>query len=150
MSQQLFKVEATAMISAQITRFEVQGNQMLDRNLIAGFEIGSATNIGINEAQKVLQLQLALTLQAIDNQQKKLNYQASIESLFSFYVDNLEDFVIEQDNEKLYQGELAATLVGISYSTLRGMLPFVAKGTPIEQFLLPIVNPSLLIPINNE
>jgi len=141
-----FKVEATAMISGKINRFEVHGNQMLDRNQIAGFDLGSATKFNIEETKKLFHLKLRLTFQAFDNVQKNLNYKATIESAFSFYVENLNDFAVKQEkNGALYNSELAITLAGMAYSTLRGMLMYASKGTPLDGYIIPIVDPSLLV-----
>lgn len=62
-----------------------------------------------------------------------------------FMIDNLEDFILEEENA--VSSELSAILVGLVYSTLRGILFDRTKGTIFEGLLLPIIAPKALLQI---
>ena len=150
MEQSKFSIEQTLMISAQILNFQINDNQLLDKSSITGFDMEIGSQVDIREKEKLVKIVLSVELTAI-NINEKLDYKAQIQGEFVFFVENFMDFIIENTGEeKILHGELGATLAGISYSTFRGMILFAAKGTVVEHFILPIINPTILIPLVTE
>ncbi len=72
---------------------------------------------------------------------------AHVSARFDFKIKGLKTFIEENTEDKALNMEtnLAATLVGIMYSTLRGMLIVKAKDTILEKITLPVLNPFQII-----
>ncbi|MCS4165225.1 hypothetical protein [Sphingobacterium sp. BIGb0116] len=69
------------------------------------------------------------------------------EYLYDFYfkVDNMLDFLSEKDGRAAFTGQLLGTLIGLSYSTLRGILYSRLAETNLNGIILPVVNPNDLL-----
>ena len=69
------------------------------------------------------------------------------EYLYDFYfkVENMLDFVSELDGKTAFTGQLLGTLIGLSYSALRGILYSRLAETNLNGVILPIVNPNELL-----
>ncbi len=61
---------------------------------------------------------------------------------FVFEIPNLDDFHTMEDDKVKFESTLASVLIGISYSTLRGILLQYWKGT---DFVLPIIEPGKIL-----
>lgn len=64
---------------------------------------------------------------------------------FYFKVENMLDFVSEVNGKTAFTGQLLGTLIGLSYSTLRGILYSRLAETNLNGVILPIVNPNELL-----
>jgi hypothetical protein len=82
-----------------------------------------------------------------------LNYQKENEKVelmsycgaVNFLINNFQDVVHVNNNDVDMNEALESTLVSITYSTLRGMIVLRTLGTPLAQFILPIINPMILV-----
>lgn len=61
---------------------------------------------------------------------------------FIFHVPNLENFYTNEDNKVIFNGIFVSTLIGISYSTLRGILLQLWQKSG---FILPIIEPNKIL-----
>lgn len=65
---------------------------------------------------------------------------------FHFVVDNLEQmYTLPEGGDPLFESQFGATLAGISYSTLRGVIFEKLQHTLWGQIILPIVNPNKIL-----
>jgi hypothetical protein len=60
-------------------------------------------------------------------------------------VDNLKELVQIQGSISTIDGRLAATVLGIAYSTARGIVVERTQGTFFNGAILPVINPSSLL-----
>jgi hypothetical protein len=72
---------------------------------------------------------------------------ANLSARFDFKIKDLKNFVEENPENKVLnmKPNLAATVVGIMYSTLRGILIVKAQDTILEKITLPVLNPFQII-----
>ena len=72
-----------------------------------------------------------------------------IETLYVFIVDNLGKYVVTKDTktEFIDKKNLAflASLIGLSYSTSRGIVLEKCRGTIVETQVMPVINPMKFI-----
>ncbi|QQD13401.1 hypothetical protein [Sphingobacterium sp. UDSM-2020] len=61
---------------------------------------------------------------------------------FIFEVENMLDFLVEVEHKKVFTKQIVGTLVGISYSTLRGLIYGKMSETNLNGFVLPVINPN--------
>jgi hypothetical protein len=71
---------------------------------------------------------------------------AHISARFYFHVKNLKNLVEEKEDKSLIMNtHLVVNIIGIIYSTLRGILLVKAQDTILEMVTLPVLNPIQLV-----
>ncbi len=65
--------------------------------------------------------------------------------VFFFHVENLEELCIKEGDQLKIDGNLGNALASITYSTSRGLLTARLQGTPLQYFILPVINPNDLL-----
>lgn len=60
---------------------------------------------------------------------------------FHFQIENLLDFITQTDNGPQVERIVGGTMLGIGFSTARGIVMERTKGTPFAGFILPVINP---------
>lgn len=76
---------------------------------------------------------------------KTINQGGDYEIDFLFKIDDMQSHYQIIDNKAIFDGVFVGTLLGVSYSTVRGMLFNSWKDTVLEKVILPIISiPELL------
>jgi hypothetical protein len=88
---------------------------------------------------------LELFLNGRHNDDSETGLTASFIIDFIYIIENLTDFIVDHEGENHIAAVLGATLLGISFSTTRGIVMERTKGTPFAGFILPIINPSKVL-----
>ena len=70
---------------------------------------------------------------------------AEYKTEYIFTVENLSQFSEKKEEVVLLDTSMAATLMGIAYSTTRGIILTRTQGTLLDGVLLPVLNPKDLI-----
>lgn len=66
--------------------------------------------------------------------------------VYIFHVENLQELAVPDENKEIaLHGGLGNALASITYSTSRGMLFARLKGTGLENFMLPVIDPNSLL-----
>ncbi|MBS1622309.1 MAG: hypothetical protein JSS80_11805 [Bacteroidetes bacterium] len=112
---------------------------------IAGHQFNFKLTTGINPADKVVGLQLLVNISAVDKDNKPLNIQGSYTHEMLFQVDNLEEFIENNNSGNLIDAGLGSTLISIIYSTVRGIICTRTQGTSLGQVVLPVIDPKRLM-----
>ncbi len=86
---------------------------------------------------------LKVEIQAFSKTNKQLPAKGSYTHEIVFKVDNIADFTSAE--EKLLRADMASVLVGIVYSTIRGIIFTRTQGTPLNTVILPIIPPLRLM-----
>ena len=72
-----------------------------------------------------------------------------IETYFKFSVENLADYVVTKGNNTEFKdykdNQFLGLLIGVAYSTMRGIILERLRGTFIESQFLPVINPMYFI-----
>lgn len=109
---------------------------------IISFDFGFGQEIAHNIQLNRSRYRLFFTLEANDGDNKQVGLKADYGIEFHFEVENFKDFLI-LSNEKGTQidANLGATLLGMAYSTSRGIILEKTHGTFFQGFILPVINP---------
>ncbi len=106
------------------------------------FKFGLAQEIAYNFEESRSRCRLFLTLEACDSDDKPIGLKVEYGIEFHFHVDNLQEFVIETaDGEPQLEASIGATLLGMAYSTARGIVFERTRGTLFSGVLLPVIDP---------
>lgn len=95
----------------------------------------------LDEKGFLLGLDIVLTL--TDRVPEKI---ARFRYAFHFVVDNLEEmYSLNEDKEAVFDKQFAATLAGISYSTLRGIIFEKLLNSSWGSVTVPVINPNKIL-----
>ncbi len=123
------------------TSDEYLDNPTSFENISVAYAQDSAYNI----KEKGVRIRLEAKLEGHDDDDKNLGLEAEYGIEFHFVVDNIEDFIDEEKEEVEIKGILWGTLVGIAYSTARGIIFDRTQGTFFKGVILPVIDPKKLI-----
>ena len=103
------------------------------------FMLGLELNVD-NEAKKVT-IQCPVEIYSDETHKELLG---SIQTKGEYIIENFAE-IIEKTSNQLPFG-IIASLTGITYSTTRGMLCLLSKGTVFEKAIIPILDPMAFFP----
>ncbi|PPK92981.1 hypothetical protein LY01_02685 [Nonlabens xylanidelens] len=118
-----------------------------DINIVAGaegFDLRFAHNLSWDDTNNRVALTLLIEADARSTNNGLMG-KGFFELLFLFHIENLQDYLTSDKDLVKMNILLAATLVGLSFSTSRGMLLTFTRNTLFEGLILPIVNPVKII-----
>jgi len=104
------------------------------------FELGH--NIAQNYELGRSRYRLFFILDAVDDQQQAVGLKVEYGIEFHFEVENYQHLVKKLGNDELeIDIDLAATLLGLAYSTARGIIFERTRGTFFDGVILPTIDP---------
>jgi len=101
----------------------------------------------LNLEEKLVVIDLGMKykgLTSTDESEKPVGLTANYEYRFFFVIDNIEDFLSDEDKNTL-DSSIVTTVLSIAFSTFRGILVEKTGGTVLGRMILPIVSPSILM-----
>ncbi|MDN3654047.1 hypothetical protein QWZ08_00330 [Ferruginibacter paludis] len=119
-----------------------------DPEQIKGYRFDHSLGTGINEEESLIGLKLTVDIEALDAKDEPIGISASYTHNFTFNVENLEDFLEKDNNEDdtpAIDPLMVATLVGIAYSTVRGIIYTRTQSTSLNGVVLPVIDPKKLL-----
>lgn len=70
---------------------------------------------------------------------------------FHFHINNLNNFYeLKQDKQPVFSWLLIATLLGLSFSTARGIIFERLSNTNLKHIILPVVDPKNMMPLQKK
>lgn len=130
------------------TNLEAEGDIKWDH-----IEVLYKQETAFNLEHKAVRIRFTIILKGFAKN-KPINLKADYGIEFKFIVENLEEFIIKNDeNEDVMNGDLGVTLLSVAFSTARGVLFQLTQNTPFKGVILPIISPKELFsttPLKNE
>jgi hypothetical protein len=109
---------------------------------LSRFNFGVAKEIAYHLEQNMTRYRLYFTLEAHDDNDEPLGVTVEYGIEFHFKVENLNDFAKElPDGSMQLDAAMGATLLGIAFSTARGIIFERTRGTFFDGVILPVVDP---------
>jgi len=117
--------------------------------------VGYSQESGFNLEKKLVRIRLYIQIEGY-RRKKPLGLQGEYGIEFLFIVENLEEYIESQkqpqnkNNKELYMVSsiLGSTLMGIVYSTARGIILERTHGSYFRGVILPVINPNDLLKAN--
>ncbi len=128
-------------------KFQVESYFEFNKTQLKGFETSLDFEIGFSAEEKLAKTDLKVEVKT-DSAGSQTDISGFFHFAFIYAIDNFNELVkpAEAETKSLdIDGELAITLVSITYSTVRGLLMAQLRGTDLEGFILKIVNPKELL-----
>ncbi|NJN25198.1 MAG: hypothetical protein HC819_04065 [Cyclobacteriaceae bacterium] len=127
------------------SKIEVGPEVLSNIGHIKGYSISIAQDSGFNYEDKIVRLVQNISLEGKGVDENVLNVKGEFGVEIIFHIENFDSFVINEDEKKLIDGALGATLSGIAYSTFRGIILQETQNTAIGGVIIPVVDPSKML-----
>ncbi|MBP7496886.1 MAG: hypothetical protein KA792_04395 [Bacteroidales bacterium] len=102
-------------------------------------------NTAFNFNKKNIRIRLIIIIDAFDKQNNECGIHFEYEFEFHLHIENLEEFIIKKKRQKQIDSYLGATLLGIVYSSARGIIFENSKNTLLNGVILPVIAPDELL-----
>ncbi|MEO8174288.1 MAG: hypothetical protein ABI581_14435 [Sediminibacterium sp.] len=125
----------------------IDGSPDVDPKSIRNHKYVFDVGIGINPEEKIVGLQLEIRITATGIGGKDLNVTGAYTHDIVFRVENLDDFVeisADETEPPEIDALMSATLTGIAFSTVRGIIFSRTQGTSLGTVILPVIDPKKL------
>jgi preprotein translocase subunit SecB len=107
--------------------------------------IEMANEIAHNFEKNAARYRLNFKFVAVDQDREQIGLHAEIGIEFHFRIDNLDDFLKKDDDQLKTDASISIALMGIAYSTARGIVLEKTKNTFFDGIMLPVVDPIALL-----
>jgi len=142
-----FDLDKISFIDYRITKFSVDTPVDFDHTLIKNHDIDNGIRLRINMEDLAVIVEYDLKVKTVSSKLNKREIKGNFQITFIFQVLNLKDYtIVDEDGFITCDVDLAGVLTAVTYSTARGMLLAKLSGTAMEYFVLPIIDPSTLLP----
>lgn len=128
-------------------------NDFLDKNrhTLSHVRIDYAQNSSFDVKSKQVRIILNIHLIALNKENKEIGLSGEYELDFIIHVQNFEEFLKKDKNDNfVIDSALGSTLMGIIYSTARGIILERTQGTFFNGVILPVINPNALMMPKNK
>lgn len=128
---------------------QITSEENVDMAQLGGHNFNFELTTGLNPAENVIGLKLKIDIKGLDRVGNTIDIGGSYTHEIVFKVENLNDFLeiadVDGKTGHIIDVTLGATLAGLIYSTVRGIIFTRTQGTSLGVVLLPVIDPQLLI-----
>lgn len=119
---------------------------------ITSFDFNVDFNTGVNIEENLVRSDFQINVSTV-SQANSVEAKGSYHFVFIFFIEDMpEHIVITPEQIVEWNPNLANAIASITYSTTRGILMSRFQGTVMESFILPVIDPNLLLqnlPVSN-
>lgn len=117
-----------------------------DKKKVVGHDFSSNLDMGFNLEKNFTKVDFKVKINSKSDGANTEEAQGSFHFVFLFEVENLNELTeTKEDNTVSISGALGNALASITYSTSRGILMTRFQGTPLKDFILPVIDPNDLL-----
>ena len=142
-----FEVDMLHLQDVRIISGSIDSPFEFDRTLIKSYHLDMQYDTGFNRDENMVKSDFTITVNT-ESSEKQTEASGSFQFAFIFGVENLKELVVPESVESTnltVDGKLSMALASVTYSTARGILLTRFKGTVLEEFILPIIQPAKLL-----
>lgn len=110
-----------------------------------GFEIKLGQNTALDIENKNVRIRLNVQIEAMKAESEPIGLSGDFGLEFQIQVENLEEYVTEKDGIMIIDRKLGNTLIGIVFSTARGIIYERTSSTFFNGVILPVIDPNTLL-----
>lgn len=134
--------------AVHIEKAAVEHPEGFDTLELSGFTQNVSQDVALKLQDELYRLRI--TFQVVTKMKQDSPAASGAFSLLVYFqVEDLKDWVIDEDQKEHIHQMLATTLFSIAYSTARGILLTRFQGTVFSNFVLPIINPAAIFQNNH-
>lgn len=120
-------------------------DQNVDENVIDGFVMSMGNEINYSLENKMVRIRLLLNFEGELKDKGKSGLKGEFNIEYHFFVENLDDNIKKDGELFKVNKNLIATLMGMAYSTSRGIVLERTSNTAFKGLIIPIINPNVAL-----
>lgn len=134
------------ILDTQILKCSINCPFGFDSNRVQKYDFNSDFNLAFNLNELLVKADFELNILTISEEKVQKEANGKFHFIFIYKVENLEELAIPDSNKNIeLNGTLGNALASITYSTSRGILFARLRGTGLENFILPVIDPNSLL-----
>lgn len=138
--------EKINIINTQIVKCNIDSPFDFSMENIEGHSFDLDFDLAFNLDDSMVKADLVLNVSTKSKEEVEIESLGAFHFVYVFYVENLNELAIPDENKEIsLHGGLGNALASITYSTSRGILLARLKGTGLENFVLPVIDPNSLL-----
>ncbi len=141
--------EKIHLLSVRVIKGNIDVGDDFEEGQLASFNIEFDSKEGFGLDDKLVRIVFTTRITAVNEENGVLPLTAEFSLEFIFKIDNLTDYISRFDEEIKninVHYALGHTLLGIVYSTARGIILTRTQGTVVQEgILLPVIDTSILL-----
>lgn len=139
--------EFISILSVGVYRAMVTSSEEFIDNPVKpdGFEIKLGQSTALDIENKNVRIRLNVQIEAMKAESEPIGLSGDFGLEFQIQVENLEEYVTEKDGIMIIDRKLGNTLIGIVFSTARGIIYERTSSTFFNGVLLPVIDPNTLL-----
>lgn len=135
-----------SIIEIKFIKGQIDAPESYSPDAVKEYKIDNTLELAFNITEKLAKSEYKVDIETISSNSNNVEAKGSFHIIFIFRIDNLEELSkLNKDNLVDLDPALGNALVSITYSTARGLLINKVSGTPLEKFILPVIDPNTLI-----
>jgi len=123
--------------------------ELIGDSEIHGFDMNMGHDIAYNFEGRKCRVRLRLEFGAIDLDHKHFDLTANFNAECHFKIDNMGDCIKRTKKGIQIDKILPATLLGMAYSTLRGVILERTSNTLFSGLIMPVINPMKVLDVED-
>lgn len=142
----IFDPEKIVLIDFKIIKGQVETPENFEINKAVGYQLDNSLQLGFSLDDKLAKADFTISVKTDSKGENENEATGNFHLIFIYRIENLEELAIPEKNKRLNLNPgLANALSSVTYSTSRGILLTRLQGTALQNFVLPIINPSKLL-----
>jgi len=142
----MFDPEKMSLLDFKMIKGQVDTPENFDISKVIEYQLDNTLQLSFSIHDKLAKSDFIINIKTDSKGGNEFEATGSFQLIFIYRIGNFEDLAITQENKILkVNGDLANALSSITYSTTRGVLIARLQGTALQNFMLPIINPSKLL-----
>jgi hypothetical protein len=138
--------EKIKIVDTQIVKCSIDCPFNFSLNNVKGHEYDLEFDMAFNIEDTLVKTDFKLKITTNSNEKVEMEASGDFHFVYIFQVENLKELAVPDKNKEIaLHGGLGNALASISYSTSRGLLFARLKGTALENFNLPVIDPNSLL-----
>lgn len=144
--QRLLQPEKIQIVKTTIVKCYIDSPFGFIAEKAKGYDVHRDFKLGFNLEDKLVKADFKVEIATKSEGENAEESKGSFHFVYIFYVENLEELAIPDKNYQVeLKGGVGNALASITYSTTRGILFARLKGTSLENFVLPVIDPNNLL-----
>ena len=138
--------EKINIINTQIVKCNIDSPFDFSMENIEGHTFNLDFELAFNLDDSMVKTDFVLNISTKSKVEVETEAVGEFHFVYVFHVENLNELAVPDENKAIsLNGSLGNALASITYSTSRGILLSRLKGTGLENFVLPVIDPNSLL-----
>lgn len=113
---------------------------------VEGHEYNLEFDLAFNLDDSMVKADFELKVTTKSKEKTEFESVGDFHFVYIFHIENLKELAVPDENNEIeLHGGLGNAIASITYSTSRGLLPARLKDTGLENFVLPVIDPNVLL-----